>query len=870
MTSTSSEAAVAAVEYSCLVAAQEKLPSMPDSFDWQAYSDLEQFDAGIRRWRNAKMAEIAAADIVGEWSTEQVLAAITRVAEQALQAALDFHQSALSARYGVCVAAQGAPNPFVVLGMGKLGGRELNFSSDIDLICLYEQPGYCGEEAGLSAEEYFSKLVKAVSRSLNQVTEHGFVFRVDLRLRPFGSAGPLAMHFDQAENYYEQHGRDWERYAFIKARPVAGNIAAGEQFLARLRPFIYRRYLDFTALQGLRELKHKIEKQYALKRLDDNVKLGQGGIREVEFIAQSFQLVRGGQESGLQTVSLYQALAEANALGLIDDAAYQALVSGYNFLRTVENRLQQRADQQVHHLPQAEGEQALLANVLGYANWADFRALLATHQQRIHQQFCALLREPEKQANDTSPSPLAPEARKRVEALQQSSSFQHLSERARHYVEVILDRLPGLALPCAAQLAILDLLERILGRTTYLALLAEEPVALERLGFFVGRSRWMAQQVAAQPHLLDDLLDARALETLPTLDEKHDELKGVLTAIDMADQEQVMDAFRRFKHSLQFRIAAADVVGYLPTMRVSDHLTEMAEVVLQQALDYVAEDLQKRTGRPQLERDGKKLAAQLLVVGYGKLGGYELGYGSDLDIVLLHDHEGRALGTDGDKSLDNSVYFHRLGQRLVHFLSANTPAGRLYEVDTRLRPSGASGLLVSSIAAYHKYQQTTAWTWEHQALVRARAVAGPEHLYEQFRSIRQQILTLEKAPQNLRDDVVSMRDKMRAHLDDSTPERYNPKHGKGGMVDIEFICQYLVLANAAQWPCLLQFTDNVRQLSSLQQVGVLTTQEVGQLEQAYISIRSLVHQQKLGVEVAEQTVAASTQQVVAIWQRLLE
>ena len=846
----------------------------PVPFESQA-SEVDVFDAELRRWRNQQMAAIAQADIAREIPVAEALLAVTEVAEAATQAAVNFHQRQLQARYGECLKPDGEAVAYTVLGMGKLGGGELNFSSDIDLICLYDQPGVCTGERAITAEEFFGKVTKAVAGTLGKITADGFVFRVDLRLRPFGGSGPLVMHFDQAENYYETQGRDWERYAFIKARPIAGDIAAGNEFLARLRPFIYRRYLDFTALHGLRELKEKIEQQYALKRLDENIKLGPGGIREVEFIAQSFQLIRGGQHIELQTQSLYQALRAASQLELLDPADADGLITAYEFLRSVENRLQQRADQQVHHLPQQAKEQQQLAQILGYENWETFISALDQQRNFVRQQFASLLVTGTQPDVDVAAPDLAVPVVEKLEQLRQGVAYQQLSERAVAYVDVIVQRLSGLALEHnleTAQLAILQIVDRILGRTTYLALLAEQSGALERLGFFVARSRWMAQQIEAQPHLLDELLDDRQLQSLPDKPAKQQELQALLRQVPANDLEMAMDATRRFKSSVQFRVAAADVAGYLPVMRVSDHLSELAEVVLQTSLDWVAAELQQKTGRPQLLRDGETINAQMLVVGYGKLGGLELGYGSDLDIVLLHDGDGKALGTNGDKPLENAVYFQRLGQRFVHFLSANTPAGRLYEIDTRLRPSGKSGLLVTSIQGYERYQRENAWTWEHQALVRARAVAGPEFLLAQYAQLRLDLLAIQRDDTTLKQEVIEMRNKMREHLDDGTADKANLKHSPGGLVDIEFLCQYLVLRQSASQAGQFAVTDNVRQIEALAQQQALSAEQAELLTLAYIAIRGASHHQKLGCELGCDLVDLNhhRQQVVAIWQELLE
>ncbi|MDD9893689.1 MAG: bifunctional [glutamate--ammonia ligase]-adenylyl-L-tyrosine phosphorylase/[glutamate--ammonia-ligase] adenylyltransferase [Gammaproteobacteria bacterium] len=617
----------------------------------------------------------------------------------------------------------------------------------------------------------------------------------------------------------------------------------------------------------MRDLKAKIEKQYAQKRLDDNIKLGPGGIREIEFIAQSFQLVRGGHCEELQTQSLYKALAAAEQLGFLDQKAYAALLEAYEFLRMVENRLQQRRDQQVHHLPESEAEQELLSGVLGVDDYGAFLAVLDAQRAVVREQFQQVL-----VTDSSEESAVSREVGEAFSGLKNSAAYEQLSERAQGYIAQIMSHLSRSDFSADALDFLVRLVEQVLKRSTYLAWLAEQPAALQRLLFFATRSSWMAEQVLQQPALMDELVDDRALQSLPNAEQKSALLLQQLSRVPSDDLEQAMDVCRRFKASQQFLIAAADVAGYLPVMQVSDHLSELAEVILQQSLDWVAAELQQRTGRPQLLLEGQSRDAQMVVIGYGKLGGLELGYGSDLDIVLLHDGNGKALGTNGDKALENAVYFQRLGQRFVHFLSANTPSGRLYEIDTRLRPSGNSGLLVTSLQSYENYQRESAWTWEHQALVRARAVAGPQALKTQFEEVRLALLCLKRDPAELKRDVVEMREKMREHLDDSDNEHTNLKPGPGGLVDIELICQYMVLRYASESCGLFEITDNARQLQRLVAAGALEARQADELTAAYLAIRGATHHQRLGCPAPQLDMPLSNyrEQVVGIWLELLE
>ncbi|MBW3567869.1 MAG: bifunctional [glutamate--ammonia ligase]-adenylyl-L-tyrosine phosphorylase/[glutamate--ammonia-ligase] adenylyltransferase, partial [Proteobacteria bacterium] len=732
-----------------------------------AAADELQLMRVLRLQRHALHARIAWREIAGWASVEESLASITAVADACIDSALhrlhEWHREA----HGDARDANGNALRLVVLGMGKLGGRELNFSSDVDLVFAFESAGESDGPRPLANEQYFSRLGQKLIRVLDEVTADGFAYRVDMRLRPFGDGGPLVMTLNGVESYYEQHGREWERYAFVKARPVAGDLLAGESLLKRLQPFIYRRYLDFGVFESLREMKSGINREVQRRELRNHVKLGPGGIREAEFVVQLFQLIRGGREPALRERSFRTALRALARLDCLAAADAAALEQAYDFLRRLENRLQHAFDQQVHAVPDPGHERDRLAFSLGFTDVAAFEQAWAAQRDVVRGLFDDAFLGPESQP-DADPlnaawndalvagrlalanAGFADEAAVASElaALHERVERQPPGTQGLRRLNRLMPRLIASAArqanPDIALHRMLKLVEAVLGRTTYLALLLESPRALDQLARFCAASGWIAQLVTRHPLLLDELLDPRLFEDVPTRETLALELDAQLSryaAQDAAaenasglvqgkgdDLEALMDALREFQQVSVLRIAAADISGHLPLMKVSDRLTDVAELVIQAVLQSAESHLLRRHGEPCFERDGETRRARFLVVGYGKLGGLELGYGSDLDLVFLHDSTGEQQCSRGERSIDNSVFFLRLTQRLIHLLSTPTAAGVLYEVDTRLRPSGKAGLLVSSMDAFEKYQLEEAWTWEHQALLRSRAVAGDSRM----------------------------------------------------------------------------------------------------------------------------------------------
>jgi glutamate-ammonia-ligase adenylyltransferase len=864
--------------------------------------DDTQLKQLMRQFRRQQMLLIAARDLTGRATLDESLGHLSELADQMVRMCLQWYYHDLAQKHGAPQTAAGQPMPLVVLGMGKLGARELNFSSDIDLILAYEADGETQGNKSLSYHEFFMRLARKLYQGLNDVTADGFVFRTDLRLRPYGDSGPLVMSFSAMEEYYVTQGREWERYAMIKARPLGMDVAAGQALVKMLRPFVFRRYLDFSAIESLRELKAMINREVARKDMRDNLKLGPGGIREIEFIAQAFQLMRGGREHDLQdrrTQTISNILGDKAYLEMEDALG---LISAYRFLRRSENRIQSMYDHQQHSLPKKEPDQWRLALAMGFDDWSSFVSVLSAH--RNHVQACfdnifAAQEEPDavdKKCDDLKgvwDQSLSPQAicdllgtmgfddaqalQERLGSMRAKGIYLRLSNRGRERLDALM---PSLIALCARQaqpqetlLRLLKLIEAIAGREVYLALLLENSTALKQLVRLCANSAWIAETLLKFPVLLDELIDPRALYHPPGRQEMIVEMTRLLADLDENDLEQQMERLRQFKQAQQLRVAAADVTDAMPLMVVSDHLTWIAEIIITVALEIAWSHLTARHGVPGYEAEGEKFNAGFAVLGYGKLGGIELGYGSDLDLVFVHDSRGEAQHTDGDRQLENQVFFTRLAQRLLHILTTLMPSGVLYEVDMRLRPNGDSGLIVTSLESFQRYLLEDAWTWEHQALVRARAIAGDQSVREGFNAIRCKVLGQAREAAQLREDVMQMRQRMRDELDQSDSASFDLKQGHGGIVDIEFMVQYLVLRDAAGQGDLLEWSDNIRLLETAEKIGLLQAGEAADLIDAYRGYRRHLHKQVLQGEkgLAQDKVFAETAaRVKSIWDRVFE
>jgi len=859
--------------------------------------ETASFGRELRRLRRREMILIAWRDLNGIDDTDATLRSLSKLADFCVAEALAYHEHHLQARFGQPRGPNGEPIGLVVIGMGKLGGDELNYSSDIDLIFAYAEEGETDGRKTISNAEYFIRLGQRLIRSLDEKTGHGFVFRVDMRLRPNGDEGPLAMSFDGLELYYATRGREWERYAWIKARVIAGDAEAGRELMDMLRPFVFRRYLDFGAFSQLREMKRMIEREMTDAAMHNNIKLGPGGIREIEFIGQLFQLLRGGREPALQARRLIPVLAILEEMGELEGHTVTDLTVGYDFLRRAENRLQMLYDHQTQTLPDNKFDQLRLAIAMGFEDWGSFLYALDQHRDRVHGHFSEVLRLPDD--DDESEEPLERvwnglgNVADRVAVLERHG-FEQASVLERHLsswrdtqgpaisgtVAQRLDQLmPDLLHDISTyqgQVAILDrmldLLTAILRRSVYVALLIEQPQARRQLVRLVHGSPWIASLLTQHPILLDELIDPETLYAPPNKTELAQEL-GELLGKCPHDEERSLDELRRFKQLATLRVAAADVVGALPVMRVSDQLTWIAEVILEAVHQRARQQIEARHGKPRaLNEAGDEFTPGLAIIGYGKLGGIELGYGSDLDVVFLHDSTDREAVTDGDRSIDNSLYFARLAQKITHTLSIRTPAGVLYEVDTRLRPDGVGGLLVSSVNAFAQYQAEHAWVWEMQAMCRARFVAGTDSVGDTFAGIRRQTLTQGRDPAELREAVVGMRRKMRTNQAETPAGLFHLKRDVGGITDMEFLVQYLLLRHAADHPEILEFTDNIRQLGSLRDAGLIDAEASEALIQTYRTLRDAGHHQALmGSRPVVEAQAYETERQVVIdqWKTLI-
>ena len=871
--------------------------------------------AELRRFRRARMLGIVWRDLnrppgVDMWATAAV---VSRLAEACLEEALGWLEAHLEPRWGRPAARpDGRSQRLVVLGMGKLGAGELNLSSDIDLIFAFPAAGETqGGRKTLEHQEYFTKLGQKLIGALDAMTADGFVFRVDMRLRPLGDGGPLVGSFASMATYYQDQGREWERYALLKARPVAGDLAAGDELLATLRPFVYRKYIDFGAIESLRELKAMINREVRRKGMESNIKLGRGGIREIEFVVQAFQLIRGGRDTELQVTSLKTALEQLPALNLLPPSVTDELTPDYVYLRDLEHVLQAREDRQTQTLPDDDEERRRVAFAMHQPDWRSLSAALDALHDRVRRHFDAVIADPEDEIEeeeqaagdengvaleqwrvlwrDNLPDDEAcallarggfdspADSLRRLRTLRDSRAVQSMQRigygRLEALMPLLLDAAAASDTPDQGLAGVLPLIEAVLRRTAYLALMRENPDALDHLMRLCSASPWIAEQLARHPILLDELLTPETLYTPADRQRLGDELRQALGRIPEDDEESLLEALRVFKHAQVLHVAASDIAGTRHLMKVSDYLTYIAEVILEAVLAMAWKHLTRKHGFPE-RHDGSRSGQQpdFLIVGYGKLGGIELGYGSDLDLVFLHD--GAIQGTtDGARPIDNAVFFTRLGQRIIHLLTAVTPTGSLYEVDMRLRPSGNSGLLVASLDSFAEYQRKEAWTWEHQALVRARVVAGEETLAERFAQVRAEVLGRPRELAELRREVVEMRDKMREHLGGKAgPDAFDLKHDPGGMVDIEFLCQFTVLAMAHDTPALLEWSDNMRILETLEASARLSPDEAEGLRKAYLALRSAAHRASLTDQPAQADAAAFAvhrQTVTALWQQLL-
>ncbi|MDR2012705.1 MAG: bifunctional [glutamate--ammonia ligase]-adenylyl-L-tyrosine phosphorylase/[glutamate--ammonia-ligase] adenylyltransferase [Rhodanobacter sp.] len=824
--------------------------------------DTAVLRSALRRFRLREALRLIWRDVNGDDTVETTLAGSSVLAETCIEAALRGAEHQIASRHGVVRDARGKLQRLVVLGLGKLGGGELNFSSDVDLVFAFAEAGESDGARSLDAGEYFVRVGRAMMSLLTDHDAQGYVYRVDMRLRPFGNAGRLALSFTAMEQYFQREGRDWERYAWIKARPLAGDRAAGARLLEALRPFVYRRYLDYGAFAGLREMKALIDAEVVRKDLADHLKLGPGGIREIEFIVQLVQLIRGGREPALRVHGLLPALAACEQLGFMPAERARKLRAAYLFLRRLENRVQMFADQQTHEIPADGAIRERLALGCGHADWGALAARLQEHREVVAAEFAALMsvdaRDQAQQAQvqwhtywralaaggDIDPAPLIAAGFNppqpivtELESLLGGATLRTMSARGRERLNRVMPALFSAAAaqndPACVLLRLLRLVQAITRRSVYLALLDEQPAALRRVSAIFASSTFLAERVIAHPLLLDDLFDDRIDKALPQRAAIDAELARRLAVLGEADPEAEIELIQEQRQSTLFRIGLAFIAGTLDAVAAARALAEVAEAVLGAVLRIAERELVAAHGRV---GGGHGEGCGLTIIAYGSLGGAELGFGSDLDLVFLYDAARVHGESDGRKPLDAARYYARLAQRVVHLLSVLTHAGRLYEVDVRLRPDGSKGMLVQSLQAYENYQHGRAWIWELQALVRARAVAGDVVLARRFAEVRGELLCVPRDAAAVRAEVVAMRARWRAERDRSDKRQFDVKQGIGGLVDIEFLLQGLVLQHAAVHPRLLTDANSAHLIAMLDTAGLLEANHASALACAHAAL----------------------------------
>jgi len=864
-----------------------------------AESSEEELMRVLRQLRQKEMVRIAWRDLAGLAGVEQILHELSDFAEAVITQTLEHLYQQTTEALGLPKNASGEPQKMLVMMMGKLGGRELNFSSDIDLIFAYPDEGSTEGGRHMSNHEFFLRLARNLVKVLDQITPDGFVFRVDTRLRPNGESGPMAMNFNAMEQYYQLQGRDWERYAMIKAKIIGGDAEDRKYLASMLRPFTFRRYLDFGAFESIREMKGMIEAEMRRKGMKNNVKLGSGGIREIEFIGQTFQMIRGGPMPELQVRSILKVLSLLAEYGHIEQQEAEDLRRSYLFLRKLENRLQMERDQQTHTLPADQLSRERIRLAMGFDSWDTLMTELEQYRQAVARVFDSVISTEEQPESDSAHSlqlfwtdsdkseslahwleqagcEQAGEVIAVLARFRNSAKIRTLSEDGTRRLHRLLLRLLKQIVVYENSLVLLDrvleILAAIVGRPVYISLLLEYASAQQQMLELCAASQWFTNELARYPILLDELLDPQELFRQNDREQLTTELQRLMSQVDEDDLEQQMERLRQFRRIEIFKLAATDVIHIHEIWDVGAKLSAIADVVLEKVFQLSWNAVCKRHGKPVCQIDGREYHPGMAIVAYGKLGGLEMGYGSDLDIVFLHDSSGEQQYTDGEKCIDNSQFFSRVAQKVLHILGTRTHSGMLYEADTRLRPDGRAGMMVSSVVAFEEYQQNKAWTWEHQALLRTRPITGSEPVRQEFARIRQSVLAVPRDTAKICTDVVEMREKMRTHLASRDPSKINFKQDPGGMVDIEFTTQAGMLLKAAEHPEMLSVSSTLEFIEYLVGVGWYSSDEADDLATAYKLFRQQTNKQALEVELPadiREVLQPHLDRVTEIWNRLV-
>lgn len=861
--------------------------------------DTSEVKEILLKFKQIESIRIAWRDLTRRAGLEETLCDLSQLAEAVIDKAVAVIYNELADQHGIPTDSEGNFQGLIVLGMGKLGAGELNFSSDIDLIFVYPEQGYTAGDSMISNEEFFTKVcrrfLKFFSNSLHSIQ----FYRIDTRLRPYGEGGPLVMSCAAFEEYYQAQGREWERYAMIKARPIAGDIRAGEKLLKTLNSFIYRRYFDYGSFDSFRDMKNRITLQVKNKKLQNNIKLGAGGIREIEFFGQLFQLIRGGVEPDLQERRILNVLDLLQSHKCIDTKARDDLKKAYEFLRLTENRLQEYADLQTHDIPVDPVHRQILALSMGKESFETFEKELSEHLNTVHTHFSQLLKTDKSEPEDRESQDLSQmwlnindpqftadsvsignfEDPERVlsilRSLEQHPNTKRLTQNGRkklgRLIPFLVKKVGMHQNPDEILVKLVDLIITIERRTCYLSLLIENTGAADTLITLARKSPWIISFLSKHPVLMDELMHPATLYAPPDKKALQKEMERRMAGVPQDDLEFLLEELCIFRQINMLRVSAADVSGNYPLMKVSDHLTWIAETVLRQVLQISWHIVTQKYGIPEGITGRTAEDGGFAIVAYGKVGGLEMGYTSDIDIVFLFDADnGFTQGTQ--KSIDNIRFYSNLGQRIINALTMHTSAGTLYGADMRLRPGGQSGMIVSHIDAFEEYLKDQAWTWEHQALIRARPVAGDLSLCARFERIRHRILTRKRDEPTLKKEVAQMRERMRKERLKSS-EGFDLKQSPGGIVDIEFLVQYLVLNHARRFEDITIWTDNMRLLESLDAEGIISGCEDEQLQDAYITMRKAIHRlnlQERSLIVTDGWVVAYQEHVRKIWKKYME
>ena len=845
----------------------------PDNFiqftDWNKL-DEQALKAQLRKLRQLVFAHIMVRDLNHDASLAEVTDTISSFADFTINTALEHAQNHYEQRYGTPLNDKEQKQSLTVIAMGKLGGFELNVSSDIDLIFTYPEAGFTNGNKQISNQEFFTKIGQKIIQILDDITEDGQVFRVDMRLRPNGDSGALVVSENALEQYLITQGREWERYAWIKARVVTQE-ANGIQNL--IRPFVYRKYLDFNAYEAMRSLHRQIKQEVIRTNKTNNIKLGAGGIREAEFVTQIFQLIWGGKNHSLQLKGTQETITELARLQFMTETEKNDLLAAYQFLRNVEHRLQYIEDKQTQTLPSDQMAQERIAHSMGFSQYSQFFEALSVHQQKIIQafdsvfapsitekaehklasiwQYCLEDEETTKVALANLGFPTENTWQQLV-TQKQSVRYKNLTNHAQtlfdNIIPLLLEATSKTTNPALALNRFLEFLETISRRTAYLALLCEHPETLTPLSDIFSASHWVSTYLMRHPILLDELLNARILTEKPDWPALANQLQVQLNNSPDNDAEIKMDILRHFQHAQVFRLAIQDLANAWSVESLSDQLSFLADTTIETTFKQVWHGLKNR------HCETPKLA----IIGYGKLGGKELGYASDLDLVYLYQ----------DNNHDAVETYSRFMRRFNTWISGSTGAGDLYQIDLRLRPNGEAGLLVSSFEAFSDYQKKQAWVWEHQALTRARFICGDPEIGIQFNALREEILTIPRDPNFLRSEIIHMRERIQ-QTHPASPE--NVKYARGGIVDIEFVVQYLILQYAGQYPDLLHNYGNIALLSIAANNGLINTEVAEACRLAYRYYRQIQHQSNLRdktIKKADDCLMNHYQSVKSLWSQI--